>query len=396
MKRIDFSYHNSSEDTPVDAIQRSTFTAPIDLVGKLRLTRFKLSQGAFPLCQIPPAWDAFTTDERRQIDTDGYYPLDLYFAFACVNGNNKGAKSLGSSYLFSTSSGPTALAMRSDPTCKAILVFIQQFWVKGEAKWKKGEEDKWTLHNDPIFLYDFNDLYNSRHFRVTSNTASTNMHVSQVNNALKFEMHLQTSVTQGTTSILSNPFLAVSETFMHILKLKITDIFSFENHPWVFGCPAGAHFHPVPVEYNMSPQLQSYLASRSAMSSGVDYDFSVSATVNFPEDISHLYPYTAIVLIIDELNNPGQRIVVNNLDSTGVVNLSTLSITKLFLIGQSNYERSDFVFVNDSQQESPLEVNLPNQHSLTLRLFFLLKDNTLVAIPLPPKQNFFAEISVTA
>lgn len=394
MKRIDFSYHNSSEDTPVDAIQRSTFTAPIDLVGKLRLTRFKLSQGAFPLCQIPPSPWTFTSDERRQIDTDGYYPLDLYFAFACVNGNNKGAKSLGSSYLFNTSSGPTALAKRDD-NCEAILVFIQQFWVKGEAKWKKDDENSWSLHNNPIFLYDFTDLYLSTRFRITTNTGLTNMHVSQINDSLKFEMHLQTSVTQGTTSALSNPFLAVSSTFMQILKLAATDIFQFTNHPWVYGCPANAHFYAVPVEYNMSPQLQSYLASRSAMSPGVDYDFSVSATVNFPEDISHLYPYTAIVLIIDELNNPGQRIVVNNLDSTGVVNLSTLSITKLFLIGQTNYERSDFVFVNDSQQESPLEVNLPNQHSLTLRLFFLLKDNTLVTIPLPPEQNFFAEISVS-
>ncbi len=393
MKRIDFSYHNTSDDTPVDAIQRSTFTAPIDLVGKLRLTRFKLSQGAFPLCQVPASTQLFDDTQRRQIDATGYYPIDLYFAFACANTNGTQGKSLGSSYLFSTDTTPTALTYQDPNFISPPLIFIQQFWVKGEAKWKR-HLDGWILRNNPIFLYDFNDLYNSDYYRVTYNRESRALHVSQEKDALKFDIHLQTLVTDGGTSSLSNPFLVVSATFMNLLKLPLNDPFYFENQPTILGCPTGTIFYPLPVEYNLSPQLQSFLASRDTLPSDQAIDFSVSAHIHFPEDISHLFPYTAIVLIIDELNNPGQRIVVNNLDSTGVVNLSTLSITKLFLIGQTNYERSDFVFINDSLQESPLEVNLPNQHTLTLRLFFLLKDNTLVAVPLPPKQNFFAELSI--
>lgn len=394
MKRFDFSFHNTSDDSPVDAIQRTTFTAPIDLVGKLRLTRFKLSQGAFPLCQVPASLQEFSDSDRRQIDASSYYPVDLYFAFACASGTSNQAKSLGSSYMFRADGEPTALAYRESTSSLAPVIFIQQFWVKGEAKWKKSGGG-WKLRNEPIFLYDFNDLYNSDYYFVTYNNAQRILHVSQQKDTLKFDIHLQTSVTQGGSRSLSNPFLVLSATFMRLLKLPLADPFYFVNQPAVTGCPAGTTFYPVPVEYNMSPQLETFLASRAAMSTGIDYDFSVSATVHFPEDISQLFPYTAIVLIIDELNNPGQRIVVNNLDSTGVVNLSTLSITKLFLIGQTNYERSDFVYINDSLQESPLEVNLPNQHTLTLRLFFLLKDNTLVSIPLPPKQNFFAELSIS-
>lgn len=393
MKRIDFSYHNTSENSPVDAIQRTTFTAPIDLVGKLRLTRFKLSQGAFPLCQIPPAPHNFNDAQRRDIDAMGYYPIDIYFAFACSNSNSNG-KSLGSSYLFSADGEPTALAYRDSNGCTAPLIFIQQFWVKGEAKWKK-VGDNWKLRNENAFLYDFNDLYNSPYYMITYNGSIRVMRVSQENDELKFEIHLQTGVTQGGTRALSNPFLAVSKTFLDVLKLPVRSPFYFTQQPVVQDCPAGATFYPIPVEYTMSPQLQTFLSARAAMPTGVDLDFSVSASIHFPEDISHLFPYTAILLIIDELNNPGQQIVVNNLDSTGVVNLSTLSITKLFLIGQTNYERSDFVFINDSLQESPLLVNLPKQHSLTLRLFFLLKDNSLVPIPLPPKQNFFAELSIS-
>lgn len=393
MKRIDFSYHNTSDDTPVDAVQRSTFTAPINLVGKLRLTRFKLSQGAFPLCQVPASTQIFNDIQRRQIDASTYYPIDLYFAFACANTNTTQGKSRGSSYLFSADMPPAPLAYEASAFTSPALVFIQQFWVKGEAKWKSFRNG-WLLRNDPVFLYDFNDLYNSDYYRVTYNYDSRTLHVSQEKDSLKFEIQLQTAVTDGGTRTLSNPFLVVSATFMKLFKLPLNDPFYFENQPLVLGCPPASTFYPLPAEYTLSPQLQSFLTTRDTLPTNQQIDFSVSTQIYFPQDISHLFPYTAIILIIDELNNPGQRIVVNNLDSTGVVNLSTLSITKLFLIGQTNYERSDFVFINDSLQESPLEVNLPKQYTLTLRLFFLLKDNTLVAVPLPPKQNFFAELSI--
>ena len=191
MKRIDFSYHNTSDDTPVDAIQRSTFTAPIDLVGKLRLTRFKLSQGAFPLCQVPASTQLFNDSQRMEINATGYYPIDLYFAFACANTNGTQGKSLGSSYLFSTDTPAIALTYQHPNFISPPLIFIQQFWVKGEAKWKR-HLDGWILRNDPIFLYDFNDLYNSDYYHITynNNRATNQFHISQEKDALKFEIHL--------------------------------------------------------------------------------------------------------------------------------------------------------------------------------------------------------------
>ena len=99
--------------------------------------------------------------------------------------------------------------------------------------------------------------------------------------------------------------------------------------------------------------------------------------------------------MIDEFNNPGERIVVNNTSSSGVVNLSTLSISKLFLLGHTNSERSDFVFVDDSMNQTPLEINLPKQPTLTIRLYFLLKDNTLEALKIPIDENFFLQLTIS-
>ena len=55
MKHFDFSFHNDSETDLAEARQRLTFNAPIDLVGKVRISRFKLTEGAFPFCKIGPS-----------------------------------------------------------------------------------------------------------------------------------------------------------------------------------------------------------------------------------------------------------------------------------------------------------------------------------------------------
>lgn len=396
MKRLDFSFHNSDPVSNIPAVQRTTFTAPVDIVGKTRLTRFKLSEGAFPLCRIPPSKAYFTTTDKEDIEQElpGYIPLDLYFAFL-MSADSIVGKARGSAYSLSYTAGvlPKALLFTSQNPFWPSKIYIQQFWVKGEPLWKR-RGTGWVLGNEPIFLYNFTDLYtNTDRYRITSNVPLNVMTINQEGSKIKFELALQTQQTPPTS--ISTPYLVVSETLVELFKKTKEDLFRLATNPQCLGFPwHNQLLYPIPCEYSFNLQLNSLIANQGHLPENTDFDFSAMVTLTLPEDKAHLFPYTAILVIVDEFNNPGERVVVNNPDSTGVVNLSTLSITKLFIIGQTNYERSDFVYVNDSLQESPLDVNLPRQTSLTIRLFFLLKDNALLPVDIPPDQNFFAQISI--
>ena len=392
MNRLNFSFHNPSTTDSVEAIQRTTFTAPIDLVGKARLTRFKLSEGAFPLCQVPPSQAVYNDSQKQLIDLAQAFPLDLYVAFGMSSGSGNQSKAIGSTYILHANSPPTAALFDQSPTWTPTSFFIHLYWFNQPARWKK-VPDGWKIANSPIFLYNIDDLYSSPQFHITSNISYLGViNVTQIDDTISFKCLLQTTLSGGQGS---TPALFLSKTFMDLLREPINNPFHLSRD---CSCP-GYEFttqplYPLPATYEFSPQVQAIIASNRNTPTGQDLDLSTTVSIHLPEDKSLLFPYTAIILIIDEFNNPGERIVVNNPDSSGVVNLSTLSITKLFIIGQSNYQRSDFVYVNDSLQESPLDISLPRQTQLTLRLFFLLKDNSLVPLPMPPQSNFFAQLSV--
>lgn len=400
MKKLDFSFRNSDSSSLVDAVQKTTFTAPVDIVGKVRLTRFKLSEGAFPMCQIGPSVTVYSSREKELIDIYGKTPTDLFFGFQLsYNWENIGGrlelrgKSRGSSYMLAYDAKPVALPFRDTDPMYDTKTYVQIFWLNEPPKWKK-RTDGWILANDPTFLYSIDELYTSSRFEVQSNVPLTVLNVTQVNDTIRFDTQLQTS--SNASPKMSTPYLLLSELFLKIIGRPARDGFKmrYDNLPQAFGITENTVFYPCSPDYTYNIQLDTLLRSNAFMPEDVDMDFSTTAVFHMSEDKSMLFPYTAILVMIDEFNNPGERIVVNNPDSSGVVNLSTLSITKLFIVGQTNYEKSDFVYVNDSLQESPLVVRLPQQLNLSIRLYFLMKDNSLIPIKIPPLQNFFAQISV--
>lgn len=397
MKKLDFSFRNDSEATLVDAVQKTTFTAPIDITGKTRLTRFKLSEGAFPLCSIGPSKVIYTNREKELIDTYGKTPTDLYFGWQLsqqASGGDVSGKSRGSSFMLSANAAPRAIPFRDEEYVRDKKCYLQIFFISTPPIWKR-VENGWLLANESTFLYNIDELYTSPRFDMQSNVPTSVMDVTQVNDTVKFSLYLQTRPEAGYIG-MSTPYLMLSETFIRLLNktprdgYKISPLFM----PAVFGIGENTVFYPIATEYNYNIWLDTLLRSGGTINPSVDMDFSATSTIHLSEDKSFLFPYTAIIVMVDEFNNPGEHIVVNNPRSSGVVNLSTLSITKLFIIGQSNYERSDFVYVNDSLQESPLDINLPRQLNLTIRLFFLLKTNELVPLKIPPQQNFFVQLSV--
>lgn len=398
MKRLDFSFRNSESEQPIEAVQRTTFTSPIDIVGKTRITRFKLSEGAFPLAEIGPSKAVFTLAEKNEIDAYGKTPSDLYFAF-CISNKNAGSNPRGKApcgayRIYSASItplvAPIAMGFDTDDVNYGQN-FKQVFFINEAPVWKQ-RLTGWVLVNKPRFLYNLDDLYDESKFTVITSIRTNLLHVSMTNTQVMFQCNLQ--VNMGSQS--STPVLLLSETFMNMIKQPLENachIITSTGGP-VLGLPKMALYYPVITSYTFSKQIEGIIASSGNYDSSHDLDFSTIATFNLPLDKSHLFPYTAILIMFDEFNNPGERLVVNNTKSSGVVDLSTLSISKLFIVGQTNYERGDFIYVNDSLQETPLLVNLPRQCSLTIRLYFLLKDNSLKSVMIPKEQNFFLQLSI--
>lgn len=404
MKRLDFSFHNDSGSS-TDAVQKITFTAPIDIVGKARISRFKVSQGTFPLCTIPPMQTYYTTSQKTRIDQFGCTPLDLYVA-CTVQKHADNSPALTNSYIFTQAEGghPLFLQPASGNYAPSLGKLIT-FYSYERPVWKQNSNG-WKLANKDIFLYSFNDLFDERKFRIQTDnypsqvpTGSTipEIKIRQYGSKVIFDL-ISLQQQPGSAYWIAPPHLTLSKTFM--------SLFGYNNSPFVnisegifsgIGWSGNCPLYYDAFDYEYSKEIESALGRWGPIVTmgARPTDYSSRCTFELPTDFSKLFPYTGLVVMIDEFNNPGERIVVNNTASSGVVNLSTLSISKLFLLGHTNSERSDFVYVDDSMNQTPLIVNLPKQLTLTIRLYFLLRDNSLVPLKIPINENFFLQLTIT-
>ena len=404
MKRLDFSFHNDSGDNNVTAVQKVTFTAPIDMVGKARISRFKVSQGVFPLCIIPPMQNYFTATQKQRIDQFGCTPLDLYVS-CTVHQTANPFPALTNSYIFTQKSGeqPSFLNPASGTYAPALGKLIT-FYSYERPVWKQNSNG-WKLANKGAFLYSFNDLFDERKFRrqvdsypeeVPTGLMVPDIKIRQYGSKVIFDLiSIQQQPEAGYW--ISPPQITLSKTLMTLFGYRDSPYITvsegiYSGIGWSDNCPL---YYDV-FKYDYSHEIEATLAAWRPVKvlGGQPKDYTTQCTFELPSDFTNLFPYTGLVIMIDEFNNPGERIVVNNTISSGVVNLSTLSISKLFLLGHTNSERSDFVFIDDSLNQTPLDINLPNQLTLTIRLYFLLKDNTLEALKIPIDENFFLQLTI--
>lgn len=405
MKRLDFSFHNDSGDNNVAAVQKVTFTAPIDMVGKARISRFKVSQGVFPLCIIPPMQNYYTTSQKTRIDQFGCTPLDLYVS-CTIQSHADGTPSITNCYIYTRSeSGQPVLCSQASGLYTPTLGKLITFYSYERPEWKQNSNG-WKLSNKGVFLYSFNDLFDERKFRMQVDDYPTQLpagltrpdiKIRQYGSRIIFDL-ISVQQQPGAAYWIGTPQLTLSKTLMTLFGYKNDSPFInisesvYAGIGWSESCPL---YYDI-FDYKYSSEIESVLAKWGPVKpfGTRPTDYTTRCTFELPADFTNLFPYTALVVMIDEFNNPGERIVVNNISSSGVINLSTLSISKLFLLGHTNSERSDFVFVDDSMNQTPLEINLPSQLSLTIRIYFLLKDNTLVPLRIPIDENFFLQLTI--
>ena len=401
MKRIDLSFQNEvSETEEIPAVQRVTFTSPQQFVGKLRVTRFKLTEGAFPLALIKPSTRPFTAAEKATIDAHGYTPTDIAWGTTSAS-NNQCTGIQDNYYMDPSSTPPTFIAISSingnDPF-NGYINFATIF-IREAPRWNVMGTD-YYLANDSMFIYQWSDLNNADKFLIYQNGGGQGRGIYVTGNEREITFHSKRATQyKGTT-----PQLYLSQGFHEIIfGTKISPIFSFRLAPGVLasfgngrnGFDDNYYFQTPHAHIEWNPELRGYLSSGQAPPAGTNWSTNADYTIKYEfSKGTLLYPFTCLYVIIDELNFSGETVVTNSKQSTGVINPSSLSIVKSYLVGISG-AKSDFVVVDDLLSQIPLEINVPNLYTLTIRLALLLSDNTLRMIQLPPHEGFFIQLSIT-
>ena len=393
MKRLDFSFQNDISDAPVEATQRTTFTAPVDLVGDVRISKFKLSSNAFPLLLVPPIDMIFNDANKDRITMLQKTPLDLFFGFSQTRGDKIPSRD-GAIVLSDSNSSTYLQATPNFSSLQYVEFHSGQCFYSNEAPQWKQTSAGWKLSNKPVFLYNFEDLYNPEIFYVQTSGDDQTLRISMVNNNL--ELYYSKWSQLPPNKYMSTPVCWFSKTIANLLGIARPDTFTNNLIDDVYPLSLGITCYSWHMEYKYNRFLEQAITAKGLPTANQGGLYNWSTTAIHPLNGHNvLFPYTALILIFDEFNNPGEQIVVNNTSSTGVISLSTLSISKTFLLAHTNMERSDFIYLDDSRQQFPLKVNLPRQTTLTSRLYFLLKDNSLVPLKVPKDQNYFIQLTIS-
>lgn len=395
MKRYNLSFYNASSADPQEAVLRVTYTQPERMVGELRASRFKISKGAFPLFYLGPDDRRFSTEEKNDIDTLDMTPTGLVWGFM-FSGNT--IIPCGSdTYLLSLEQGPVPCEEPTTRVYRPIHVNYSHVYINRHPVWVKRGEG-WYLRNESVPVFDWKQLINnnSADFRLRSFTSiPSKCYPTTERNGVKFTIE----VIDRDEARVTTPVCFLSTKAFKIIATDTTSdsSYSFDptvirsiNDPWLTNTerlftPSG--------DVTYSKQLEGIIASNAPRPSIVD----LSTSVYYPYSVGSanmLFPYTAILIVIDELNFVGDNIVVNNSDLSGVISPSMLSVFKTYIVGMDGNERSDYVVVDDTITQSPLQINCPSLNTLTIRLLMLTKDNRLVKMKIPRDEGFFLQLTI--
>lgn len=395
MKRLNLSFYNDTTSDPVlkDALLRVTFTTPQNLSGNLRTTRFKITKGAFPLFFLGPDDRLFTSEEKGEIDAYEMTPTGLAWGFIMHNTNTLPCGV--DTYLLDATSPPRPCVPVGGNITPFHTVY-NHVYLTEKPRWKK-VGSRWQLVNDELPVFDWNFLtesdsafYLHRYSDVTCQDC-----VKPASHGVEFSLIFKDMDPGDVTTpvhfmsyklystIKNNNDYSSSFQFKQVILDEISD-------PWL---KLNTAMLVTSGKITYSKQVEGIIASGSLVPESKD----LSSTVYYDYELGTgnlLFPYTAIIVTIDELNFLGESIVVNDKDLTGVISPSVLSTFKTYLVSMDGSEKSDFFRVDDTLTQAPLRVEAPAVSTLTVRLFMLTKQNRLFAMKIPAGEGFFIQISV--
>lgn len=421
MERFDFTLHSPDQRDLVDsesqennsgtvAVIRQNFLSPIDFIGDLRVTRFKISAGALPLLYIKPSTAGFVASSKAQIDVINKTPTDIAFGFIWDEDYNDETS------LLPTIGGVYTIPFTTDVSAKQYIRplirgsrrgIMPQRWsivhvfINEKPQWRE-ENGRYYLINNGRALYNWYDLYTQNdNFYSLLYERHDNGHpfisVFYENNAICFKLgdfrreHVMGSVT--TPQFFCSSYLAAfSVTTPEEANFSFAGDVTHELDPWFW---ENNSFYTPCSEFKHSMQVTSLINKGYLIEAETPYlDMNTIAEVKIHYHASRLNPFNSFFITCDELNFDVERICVNTKQLSGVVNPSALAVFKTFVVGTDNNERSDFVLVDDSLTQYPLKVDNPRTSCLTLRFFILTKENNIIPMYVPPGESIFIQLSL--
>lgn len=421
MNRVNFLKHQPENESAAIAASRTTFYSPIDFVGEVRVTRFRLSRETLPILLLKPSSKPFT---RRQKDNirSGRTPTDIAFlVFSCVdlrdtqtvinngctyevtNGSITGIRSPFSEYV-----RYWELPLTRSQVLWATIVRI---FIPEAPRWEQKGDDEFVLANQPLPIYSWNDLHNKTIFSTTSyvdrnlQVPTFYLHLIDKDDgkpAFFVKMFSQESSDLSDHGYTS-PTIGFTVEAMNIFGLnsgqnpvcRVTTLREF--------CPEGydvnevIHFYVPQMRYEWNPKFQLCISNLGSAPLSQNIDFTCTFDPILQIIPKSFFPVSHILITANELSFEGEKINVNTKAQQGVVSPSNLQVLKSFFVGlsSSNFvSSSDFIYVDDSLNTAPKIVNSPRLCSLTIQLFYLTTDGYLYPLVLSPGTSFAIQLSI--
>ena len=424
MKRFNFLKYQAPEEGSAPAVSRTTTTKPVDYVGELRVTRFKLSRGTLPIGFIEPSKRGFTSEEIASL-TANRIPTDIELFVFCdkevtpttVMPNNGEAyvisgNAVSGFFRQAANSGSTKIDL--EHTLWAYYTFVA---IPGTPIWQIKSDGKYYLENENVPFYSWSDFHNKVVMLNNRPASATEINTPIFNFRLiespdgkpKFYIRMNAFNLVTTTITTMNPtvcFNAYARKFFGMNVGSMPSVnFDMPNisgsHPtWGWGgYSAGDNltFFVPSFSYDWNSQMKLMIQNPNTNYGNNVFNMDCVYTPiiqTLPEDY---FPLSHLIITADELNFQGESICVDTTKKQGVIDPSNLTILKSFYIGLSDsflVSTSDFIYINDNQNNDPVIVNSPRLVSLTIRVWLMTKEGNLTPLILNPNSSFSLQLSL--
>lgn len=423
MKRYNFLKYQPPEEGSAPAVSRTTTTKPVDYVGELRVTRFKLSRGTLPIGFIEPSKRGFTSEQVASLRPNRI-PTDIEMFTYCNKKMTPNTVEANNGEAYIISGNAVSGFFRQAPNSGSRKIDIDNtFWsvysfvaLAGEAIWQKKSDGKFYLQNESVPFYSWSDFHNkslwiSNHAAEPTeiNTPTYNVRlIESADGKPKFYIRMNTFNLVATTVTTMNPticfnnyarqFFGMNIGSMPSVNFDMPQISPGVSTSWG-GYNAGDNltFFVPPMSYDWNSQMKLMIQNPNTNYGNTVFNMDCTYTPIVQTLPENYFPLSHIIITADELNFQGESICVDTTKKQGVIDPSNLTILKSFYIGLSDsflVSTSDFIYINDSRDNEPVIVNSPRLVSLTIRVWLITKEGNLTPLMLNPGSSFSLQLSL--
>lgn len=408
MKHYNFTHYNTTS-SEVDCSTRVTFTAPEDFIGRLYLTRFKLSSSSFPLMALYPSKREYTREESLQYDE--YTPTDYGFIMGCppdIDYPNGYYITNGWRIAIDGNNNNNSVALRAmpknvveSPDVAFVYLCCCNIKIPRKPQWTQNENNKYVIIQEPYLVYswtEFDQLLDVCALHALSYFPLPRVELKEIG-----EHKIKISFYDTIAGVFLTPIFMPTPEFADLFKardklrycrLAPEGLAQLREETKYIG-KGDYYVYDEALEFgDVLKQLTMPTTTSVFRGSPNNYGFPVNAsiTLNYvPEDI---FPVNALIVSAPDLAIESASISVNTHDTQGVVSPSQLAILKLFLIGLEGGKSGDYLYTNDLLSSDYHDINEPRKMCVTIKCYYLLKDSRLVELKLQPQSTLFVQLGL--